>query len=69
MGCHFLLQRIFLTQESNPGLPHCRQTLYRLSHQEAWARRTQHLAWYSKHCRHTIDTEFSGGHLAPPTPQ
>ena len=21
------------TQESNPGLPHCRQTLYRLSHQ------------------------------------
>ena len=29
----FLLQGIFLTQESNPGLPHCRQTLYRLSHQ------------------------------------
>ena len=27
------LQRIFLTQGSNPGLPHCRQTLYRLSHQ------------------------------------
>ena len=26
MGCHFLLQGIFLTQESNPGLPHCRQT-------------------------------------------
>ena len=23
----------FLTQGSNPGLPHCRQTLYRLSHQ------------------------------------
>ena len=23
---------IFLTQGSNPGLPHCRQTLYRLSH-------------------------------------
>ena len=33
VGCHFLLQRIFLTQGSNPGLPHCRQTLYRLSHQ------------------------------------
>ena len=33
MGCHFLLQRIFPTQGSNPGLPHCRQTLYRLSHQ------------------------------------
>ena len=27
------LQRIFLTQGSNPGLPHCRQTLYHLSHQ------------------------------------
>ena len=33
VGCHFLLQRIFLTQGSNPGLPHCRQMLYRLSHQ------------------------------------
>ena len=31
MGCHFLLQGIFLTQGSNLGLPHCRQTLYRLS--------------------------------------
>ena len=27
MGCHCLLQGIFLTQRSNPGLPHCRQTL------------------------------------------
>ena len=35
VGCHFLLQRIFLTQVSNPGLLHCRQTLYRLSHQES----------------------------------
>ena len=33
VGCHFLLQGIFPTQGSNPGLPHCRQTLYRLSHQ------------------------------------
>ena len=33
VGCHFLLQRIFPTQGSNPGLPHCRQTLYHLSHQ------------------------------------
>ena len=33
MGCYFLLQGIFPTQESNPGLPHWRQTLYRLSHQ------------------------------------
>ena len=27
-----LLQGIFPTQESNPGLPHCRQILYQLSH-------------------------------------
>ena len=33
MGCHFLLQRIFPTQGSNLGLPHCRQMLYHLSHQ------------------------------------
>ena len=29
----FLLQGIFLTQGSNPGLPHRRQILYHLSHQ------------------------------------
>ena len=33
VGCHFLLQGIFPTQGSNPGLPHCRQMLYYLSHQ------------------------------------
>ena len=32
-GCHFLLQRIFLTQELNPGLLHCSQILYRLSYE------------------------------------
>ena len=31
VGCHLLLQGIFPTQGSNPGLPHCRQMLYRLS--------------------------------------
>ena len=33
MGCHFLLQGIFPTQGSNPGLLHCRQTLHPLNHQ------------------------------------
>ena len=33
VGCHALLQGILLTQESNPGLPHCRWTLY---HQGSW---------------------------------
>ena len=32
-GVGFLLQGIFRTQVLNPGLLHCRQTLYRLSHQ------------------------------------
>ena len=35
MDCHFLLQEIFPTQGSNLGLPHCRQMLYCLSHQES----------------------------------
>ena len=34
VGCHFLFQGIFLTQELNLGLLHCRQTLYQLSHRE-----------------------------------
>ena len=35
VGCHFLLQGIFPIQESNLGLLHCRQILYRLSQREA----------------------------------
>ena len=34
-GRHFLLQGIFPTQGSNPGLPHCRQMVYCLSHQRS----------------------------------
>ena len=33
VGSLSLLQEIFPTQGSNPGLPHCRQILYHLSHQ------------------------------------
>ena len=32
-GCHALFQGLFQTQGSNPGLPHCGQVLYCLSHQ------------------------------------
>ena len=47
----FLLQGIFPTQESNPGLPHCRQMLYRLSHQGSPIYSYRHilfprLSWY-----------------------
>ena len=41
VGCHALLQGIFPTQGSNPGLLHCRRILYGLSHQ--WNPRT--LEW------------------------
>ena len=34
-GCHFLLQGIFPTQGSNPGLLHSRKILYRQSNQES----------------------------------
>ena len=33
MECHSLLQGIFPTQGLNPGLLHCRNILYQLSHQ------------------------------------
>ena len=38
VGCHCLLQGIFLTQESNLGLLHCRQILYHLSYQGSKSR-------------------------------
>ena len=34
VDCHFLLQGIFPTRGSNPGLLHYRQMLYYLSHRE-----------------------------------
>ena len=33
LSCHALLQGIFPTQQSIPGLPHCRRVLYCLNHQ------------------------------------
>ena len=33
MGCHALLQAVFLTQGLNLGLLYCRQILYHVSHQ------------------------------------
>ena len=54
VGCHPLHQGIFPTKGSNPGLLHCRQILYHLSHQEAlrvpggkWT-----LMMLSSHARH-----------------
>ena len=39
VDCHTLLQGIFLTQGSNPGLIQCRQIFYHLSHQGFWERK------------------------------
>ena len=33
VGCHLLLQGIFPTRGSNPGILHCSWTLYQLSYQ------------------------------------
>ena len=44
VSCYFLLQAIFSAQRSNPGLLHCKQILYSLSHKggpgglEKWER-------------------------------
>ena len=44
VGCHSLLQRIFLTQRLSPGLRHSRQILYHLRHQGG-QRRVQLTCW------------------------
>ena len=47
VGCHALFQGIFPTQGSNPGLLHCRQTVYHLSHQGS-----------PRYCTNTLYTLF-----------
>ena len=67
MGSLSLLQGIFPTQGLNPGLPHCRQILYQLSHQGSpqlleWIAypfsrgicQTQKLKWGLIHCRRIL---------------
>ena len=41
VGCHALLQQIFPTQGSNPGLPHCRTGFFTI-----WATREVHVTTY-----------------------
>ena len=51
VGYHFLLQEIFPTQGLNLGLPHCRQTLYCLSHQGSRSfrlRESMSLHWFQE---------------------
>ena len=64
VGCHFLLQGLFLTQGSNPGLPHCRQTLYYVSHQgrrpwfNSWVRK---IRWRRDSLPTPVFLDFPGG--------
>ena len=53
VGCHFLLQGIFLTQGFNSGLLHCRQTLYHLSHQGSPKDIFSLFMLYQLHCSQT----------------
>ena len=48
-GCHSLLQGIFPIQGWNPGLLHCRQILYLLSHQVWTLSNNAHFAVSSRH--------------------
>ena len=50
VGCHFFLQGIFLTRGSNPGLPHCRQMLYPLSHEGSSLADSRHVNYPDGRC-------------------
>ena len=75
VGCHALLQGISSTQASNPGLPHCRQIIYHLSHQGSlWILEqiayllkgifpTQESNWGLLYCRRILDKLSSQGSL------
>ena len=67
VGSLSLLQEIFPTQGSNPGLPHCRWILYQLSYKGSprilewvsqsllqWIFPTQELNWGLLHCKRIL---------------
>ena len=66
VGCLSLLQGIFPTQGSNPGLPHCRRILYRLSHQvvkEAARNLTNRALRIRQHLRNSWENWLSNWNL------
>ena len=66
VGCHCLLQGIFPTQGSNPGLLHCRQTLYCLSHQGGHQGNRPSYWILICLCQHLIFTESKQSSLSIP---
>ena len=67
MDCHSLLQGIFLTQGSNPGLLHCRRILYHHSHQES-PRITLNTEWMLKKWELFIICLYLWLSFFPPSP-
>ena len=66
VGCQFLLQRIFLIQGSNLGLPHCRQILYHLHHQGGpctWKARTDQIKSQSTPNQYMPDLKSKGTYM------
>ena len=57
VGSHSFLQGIFPTQASNPGLPHCKQILYHLTHQDS----PQEYLKHSQDC--VVPTKICFSHL------
>ena len=66
VGCHALLQGIFPTQGFNPGLPHCKQILYHLSHQESPSTALK-VKVKSLSCVRLFATPWTKVHQAPPS--
>ena len=74
VGCHALLQGVFLTQGSNPGVPYCRWILCHLSPQgTAMAshekRHTALLFWVLRGLREMVDTKRTMMGGSPRLPQ
>ena len=65
VGCPFLLQGIFLTQGSNPGLLHCGQSLQHLSHQ---GRNTVY-HWSNRHMKRCISGHQSNANITSYSPE
>ena len=60
-----LLQGIFLTQGSNPGLLHCRQFLYQLSHQGSHGHHTEIRSYYIMESSRSDQTALLGEFYYP----
>ena len=66
VGYHALLQGIFPTQGSNAGLLHCRQILYRLSHQGSPLSTPYAMLSHFSHVR-LCETPETAAHQAAPS--